>query len=115
MGRALRVVVVGLVLFATWKAGSAQMDQLKFEEAVRHVATFSAEQDEAAVLQAVMKEAQALSLPVEPSLVLVKKDNDRIHIELTYIRTIHLLPFYSTNWPFAVKADTFYIPGSHIR
>jgi len=115
MGRALRLIVAALVLFGTWKAASAQMDQLKFEEAVKHVATFSAEQDEFTVKQAVMKEALALSLPVEPSLVFVQKDNDRIHIEVTYIRTVRLLPFYSTNWPFAVKADTSYIPGSHIR
>ena len=115
MGRTLRLVVAILVLFGAWKAASAQMDQLKFEDAVRHVATFSADQDEGTVREAVMKEAKALSLPVEPSLVFVKKDNDHIHIELTYIRTVRLLPFFSSDWPFAVKADTFYIPGSHFR
>lgn len=111
----LRLLVAALVLFGTWKAASAQMDQLKFEEAVKHVATFSAEQDELTVKQAVLKEARALNLPVEPSLVFVKKADDSIHIELTYVRTIHLLPFYRTNWPFAVVANTSYLSGSRIR
>ena len=109
------MIVAALVLFGTWRAASAEMDQLRFEEAVKHVATFSADQDESAVRQAVMKEAKALSLPVEPALVFVQKDSDRVHIEVTYIRTIHLLPFYGTNWPFAVKADSSYVLGGKIR
>jgi hypothetical protein len=115
MGRVLRLIVAILVLFGIWRAASAEMDQMKFEEAVKHVATFSAEQDEYTVREALMKEARALSLPVEPSLVFVRKDSDRIHIELTYIRTIRLLPFVSTDWPFAVKVDSSYILGGRIR
>jgi hypothetical protein len=115
MGRVLRLIVALVVLFGIWKAASAEMDQMKFEEAVKHVATFSGEQDEFTVREAVMKEAKVRALPVEPSLVFVKKDSDRIHIEVTYIRTVRLLTFYSIEWPFAVKVDSSYILGGRIR
>jgi len=115
MGRLIRLAAAALVVYAAWHVLGAQWDHFKFQDAVTHVSEFSSGQDEDAVRAALLKEAVALGLPVDPAKIVVDKNDQRIHIEVPYIAPVRIVPGYTYQWPFTTSADTSYIPGSRLR
>ena len=115
MGRLIRFAVVALVLYGCWQAGSAQWDHFTFEDAVRQLAEFRAEQADDEVRAAVVAEADRLGIRVDPARVGVRKEASRIFIDVAYTRPVQLLPGYRYNWEFAIRVDHWYLPGGRLK
>ena len=111
MGKLIRFAIVALVLYGTWQAGSAQLDHFRFEDAVRQLAEFRADQGDDNLRAAVIAEADRLGIPIDPARVSIRKAADRLYIDVAYTRPVQVLPWYRYNWAFAVKVQRWYMPG----
>jgi hypothetical protein len=115
MGKLIRLVVVVLVVYGCWQAASAQWDQFKFEDAVRQLAAFGADQTDETLRAAVGAEAGLLGIRIEPSHVSIRRAAEHIYIDIEYVRPVQILPWYQYNWAFAVKVDSWRVPGGRLK
>jgi hypothetical protein len=115
MGRLIRFAIVALLLWAVWHVGAAMWQQFRFEDQVKQVAQFGADRDEATVRGAVMEAATTLRVPLEAGRVNVRRQNDRLYIDLVYTARIEILPRYTYPWTFTVSAEGWFVPGGRIQ
>jgi hypothetical protein len=115
MARIIQLAVVALVLYGAWQAGSAQLDHFKLEDAVRQIAEFRGDREDADVRAAVVAEGSRLSIRIDPAGVTVRKVVDHVYIDLVYTRPVQVLPWYQYNWTFAAHVESWQMPGSRIK
>jgi hypothetical protein len=103
------------VLYAAWQAGSAQLDHFKFEDSVRQIAEFRGDRDDDETRSVIVAEGSKIGVPIDPAAVSIRKVMNHIYIDVIYTRPVRILPWYQYNWTFAVKAESWQIPGGFAK
>ena len=115
MARIVRLLLVALVLFATWQAAVAQWHNFKLEDAVKQLATFGVDQDGDVTRAAVLAEGLNQGITLAPEQVIVNRIADHVYIQVEYTRPIQLLPGYTYRWTFRINAEGYFVPGGRIQ
>jgi hypothetical protein len=101
----LKLIVVALVLNASWHVGAAYWQHYQFEDQVQEAAQFvgRAKSDELAAR--VYELADKYEIPLEADAVKVTKDQRRVTVDAAYAREIEIAPRYPRHWEFAVHVS----------
>jgi hypothetical protein len=105
----IKLIVAGLVVHATWRAGSAYWVYYQFRDGLRDVAQFSRGKSEQEIQKRAIEIASELDLLVQPEHIAVRRDQDHTFIDASYQTGIELLPAYHYPWEFNVKIDAWSI------
>jgi hypothetical protein len=103
----IKLLLVALVLNATYRVGSAYWDHYQFEDAVQQAAQFSERAPAEAIKQQVVHLAAERELPLGPDDIQVAKTQRRTTVEGTYARDIEVVPRYIRRWVFNVHVTVF--------
>jgi hypothetical protein len=105
----IKLIVAGLVVHGTWRAGSAYWGYYQFRDGLRDVAQFSRGRAEHDIQKRALEIASQLELPVRPEHIAVRREQDHTFIDASYQTEIELLPAYYYPWEFQVKIDAWSI------
>lgn len=105
----IKFIIAGLVIHATWRAGSAYWVYYKFRDNLQQVALFSAGKSDQEVHTQALKVASALKVPIEPQQIAVRREDARTFIDASYKTGIEVLPRYRYPWEFKVNVDAWSI------
>lgn len=106
----LKLSVVGLIVYATWQAGSAYWVFFQFRDELQQIAVFSAGQSEEQLQQRALEIAYALELTIHPDQVSVRRENNHTRIDASYKADIEFLPRYRRPWEFTANIDALSMP-----
>lgn len=98
----IKLIVVGAVLLATWRVGSAYWAHYQFEDAVKEAAQVAQRADEQTLTAKVLDLADQLEIPLDPENLSVTREQRRITIDAVYIRPVEVLPGYTRPWEFSI-------------
>jgi hypothetical protein len=98
----VKLVVVALVLFATYHLGNAYWDNYQFEDSVQQAVQFSEHATAADITDKVMELAGAQDIPLEKDQLSVTRGNHRIEVNAVYFRDVELLPRHTRHWEFTI-------------
>lgn len=101
----IKLIIAGLVIHATWRAGSAYWVYYQFRDNLQQVALFSAGKSEQQVHTQALEVASALKVPIEPQQIAVRREDARTFIDASYKTDIEVLPSYRYPWEFKVSVD----------
>jgi hypothetical protein len=105
----LKLIMVALVLHATWRAGTAYFRYYQFNDGVQQTAHFSGARSENELHNRVMELATQFQVPLHAERVSVRRRENHILVDATYDERIELLPRYFHPWRFNVNVDAFMI------
>jgi hypothetical protein len=111
MRRLISYAIAAAVIWAAWHVGAAQWQQFEFQDDLKQIALFGAEQGEEPVRAAVMEAAAARRVPLSPERLQVQRLADHLHLTATYTTQIEVFPRYTYPWTFTVSAEGWFVPG----
>ncbi|HEY7441681.1 MAG TPA: hypothetical protein VH701_04620 [Vicinamibacterales bacterium] len=103
----VKLVIVGLILHATWRTGSAYMGYYRFRDELQQLAQFGAGRSEPELANRALEIASELSLPVLPENVSVRRDDNHTFIDAVYKAQIEILPTRRYPWEFKISVDAW--------
>lgn len=106
----IKLAVVGLIVYATWQAGSAYWVFYQFRDELQQIAVFSAGQTEEQLQNRALEMAYALQLTIHPDQVSVRRENNHTLIVASYKTEIEILPRYRRPWEFKANIDALSLP-----
>jgi hypothetical protein len=98
----LKLLVVALVLNASWHVGSAYWQHYQFEDEVHEAAQFVGRSKADELTARVYELADKYEIPLEADAVKVVKAQRRVTVDAAYSREIELAPRYPRHWDFAI-------------
>jgi hypothetical protein len=101
----IKLVIMALVLHATWKAGTVYLRYYEFRDEVTQIAQFGTQQSDSQMRDAVVEAATRREIPLAPEAVNVLRPNQRIVIDATYREQVEILPSYFYPWDAKVHVD----------
>lgn len=105
----IKLVIVVLVLHATYRVGAAYMAYYKFEDALRNVALFGQGQSEQELRDRALQVASTLQIPVKREQIAVRRDPAHTYIDASYTTDIEILPTYRYPWEFKASVETLIV------
>ena len=108
----LKLVVMALIVHASWRIGSAYWDHYQFEDAVKESAQFSERKKLETIQTNVMQIAERLEIPIQADQLTITKTNRKITVEGTYSRDIEVLPVVALTRPSIPDGRERRRPGS---
>ena len=103
----VKLALVGLILHATWRTGSAYMTFYEFEDQLQKLAQFAGGNSEQELQNRALEIASKLELPVLPENVSVRHENNHTYISAVYRAQIEILPTRRYPWEFKVNVDAW--------
>jgi hypothetical protein len=103
----IKLAIVGLILHATWRTGSAYMVYYEFRDQLQQLAQFAGDKSEQDVRNRALEIASELQLPVMPEDVSVRREEAHIYIDAAYKAQIEILPTRQYPWEFKVSVDAW--------
>ncbi|MCL4847043.1 MAG: hypothetical protein KJ066_10940 [Acidobacteria bacterium] len=101
----IKLLVVGLVLYAGFKITPVFWTHIKFKDAVAETAKFSAARSEQDIRQRVLALATSMDVPLDPNVVRVRKVNQVTIIDASYWVDLEYFPTRTYPWEFVVKVE----------
>lgn len=101
----LKLVVTAAVLLATWRVGHVYWDHYQFEDAVKEAAQFTDRKTADQLPARVLDLAEKMEIPLEADHLSVVKDQRRVSVDATYVRTVEILPGFKRDWDFEVHVS----------
>jgi hypothetical protein len=105
----IKLIIAGLVVHASWRAGSAYWVYYQFRDNLQQVALFSAGKSEQQVHTQAVEVASVLKVPIEPQQIAVKRQDQHTFIDASYKTDIEVLPSYRYPWEFKVNVEAWSI------
>jgi len=107
MKTVLKLIVVGLMLNALWRLGSAYVSFYEFKDSVRIAALGSKSDD--VLRQRILELASTYDLPVAEEDIIIRREEHHTYVESPYTAAVPVLPGYKYQWPFKVDVDAYVI------
>lgn len=101
----IRLVVLGLVLYAGVMTVPVFWTYVKFRDAVTEVARFSNRRSEQEVRQRVLAVATSMDVPLDPGTLTVQKMNQVTVIDASYWVDLQYFPTKTYPWRFDVRVE----------
>jgi hypothetical protein len=103
----IKLVIVGLILHATWRTGSAYKTYYEFQDELQQLAQFAAGRSEQELQNRALEIASELKLPVLPEGISVRRKDNHTYIDAVYKAPIEILPTRRYPWEFKVSVDAW--------
>jgi hypothetical protein len=101
MSTILKIAAALILITATVQGGRAALKHYTFVDSLQESMLFGGSLNEDQIAERVIELAADHEIPLDPALMMVKRDPFLITIEAPYTDTVHLLPgFYSRPWDF---------------
>ena len=101
----IRLIIAGLIIHATWRAGTVFWRNYQFRDGVQQTALFSGRRTDGELRVQVMALAKAYEIPLDPERLVVLRPENHTLIKASYDERIELLPRYFYPWTFNVDVD----------
>jgi len=98
----VKLLVLGAVLLATYRVGSVYWDHYQFEDQIKELAQFTDRNHAQELPGKILDLAQKLNIPLDADGLSVTREQRKVMVDATYVRTVELLPRVSRNWEFSV-------------
>ena len=105
--RALKLLILALIVNAAWRLVPVYWQYLQFKEAVAETARFAGTRSEDEIRDRVLTLAERSGIPLTAEAVVVKRDPDEVWIDANYTVTVEPLPRYRRPWTFTVSAEAW--------
>jgi hypothetical protein len=103
----IKLLIAGLVVHGSWRAGAAYWDYYRFRDAVQELAQFARDSSDGVVQARVLEIASTFQLPLEAERVSVRREGPHTLIDAAYVDQIEILPSYRVPWTFTVNVDAW--------
>ena len=103
----IKLIIVGLMLNALWRLGSAYVSFYEFRDSVRIAALGSKSDD--VLRQKILELASTYDLPVAEEDITIRREEHHTYVESPYTASVPVLPGYKYQWPFKVDVDAYVI------
>ena len=107
MKAVLRLIIVVLVIHATWRTAAAYWQHYQFKDGVKQTAQFAAGRSDEDIIRQVHEIAKAYEVPLDPDGITVRRVDSHTLIDASYTSGIEILPRYVYPWRFKVNVDAY--------
>jgi hypothetical protein len=98
----VKLIVLGAVLLATYRVGSVYWDHYQFEDEVKELAQFTDRNHAQELPGKILDLAQRMEIPLDPDGLSVTREQRKVVVDASYVRTVEILPRISREWEFTV-------------
>jgi hypothetical protein len=105
----LKLIVAAAIIHATWRAGMVYFRYYELKDDLHQIALFSGNRSEHELHVRALEAAKKHEVPLDPSRLRVRREENQTTIEASYDDRIELLPRYFYPWRFNVSVDAFSI------
>lgn len=105
----IKLIIAAAVLHATWRTGMAYFRYYELKDDLQQIAQFSGNRSESELHDQALQAARRYDIPLNPSRVAVRREENHTLIEASYDERIELLPAYYYPWRFDMNVDAFTI------
>ena len=102
MKTVIKLVIVLLILNATYRVGSAYWTHYQFQDSIQEAAQFAERASPEDLRVKILELAATLRVPIDPDNLTVTRGNRRIDIDGSYFRNLELVPRYKRRWDFTI-------------
>jgi hypothetical protein len=102
MKTVIKLVIVLLILNATYRVGSAYWTHYRFQDSIQEAAQFAERASPEDLRAKILELAATLRVPIDPDNLTVTRGNRRIDIDGSYFRNLELVPRYKRRWDFTI-------------
>jgi hypothetical protein len=102
MKTVIKLIIVFLILNATYRVGSAYWTHYRFQDSIQQAAQFGERASPEDLRAKILALAATLSVPIDPDNLTVTRGNRRIDIDGSYFRDLELVPRYKRRWDFTI-------------
>ena len=102
MKTVIKLVIVLLILNATYRVGSAYWTHYQFQDSIQEAAQFAERASPEDLRVKILELAATLRVPIDPDNLTVTRGNRRIDIDGSYFRNLELVPRYERRWDFTI-------------
>jgi hypothetical protein len=102
MKTVIKLVIVLLILNATYRVGSAYWTHYQFQDSIQEAAQFAEHASPEDLRAKVLELAATLGVPIDPDNLTVTRGIRRIDIDGSYFRNLELVPRYKRRWDFTI-------------
>jgi hypothetical protein len=103
----IKLAIAALIANACWRLGTVYLSYYKFEDAVRETTQFLGGKPDAQVESRIFELASEYDIPVTPSNLTIRREQNHTIVDASYTRPIELAPGFVYPWPFSLHVDTF--------
>jgi hypothetical protein len=107
MGTLIKLVIAGLIIHGSWRAGTAYSKYYKFKDTLQVTAQFAGLRTVSELHARAMELATELEIPVKPEQVNVRQEKNFTYIDAAYTDQIEVLPSYFYPWEFKASVEAF--------
>jgi len=95
-----------LIVNAVWRVGPAFYQYFVFRNQVAETARWSAGQSERELRDILLEMARRSDLPVRDEDLTVRRQQQRLLIDVRYVQPLEILPLYTYDYEFRISVDT---------
>lgn len=107
----LKLAVVALVANGLWQSFGVYAPHLRFKDGVEYAAKYRGTLSNDDLRDKVLSIASQYEIPLtEADVSVTTPQLKHTIIDLSYIRSVNLLPGFPYRWPFSLHVDTFTVP-----
>ena len=107
-----KLLIVGIIVNAAVRGGSAAWNYYELKDATTQLLTFGDRTTTGSLRTTIIKKAAELDLPLSAQNVVVHRQGVRTWAEASYVQTLELLPNYPYPMKFSFAVDTYSLtPG----
>src|SRR6476659_6045384 len=99
------LLVVGIVLLASYRVGDAYWDHYKFEDAVKDAEQFTDRNHAQELPGKILDLADKMGIPLDPANLSIARDQRHVTVDASYVRTVEILPRFTRDWQFDVHVS----------
>ena len=105
--RIVKLAIFVLVIHALYRFVPVYVRYQQFKDAVRETALFSRNSPDQQIVDRVIALAEKYSVPLDREYVQVRRENEQLFIDASYVVEIEWLPTYRRPWQFDVGGYAF--------
>jgi hypothetical protein len=102
MKTVIKLIIVLLVLNASYRVGSAYWTHYQLHDSIQEMAQFSERAAPEELKAKILEQAAALGVPIDAENLTVVRGNRRIDVDGTYFRDIEIVPRVKRHWDFTI-------------
>jgi hypothetical protein len=102
MKTVIKLIVVLLILNASYRVGSAYWTHYQLQDSIQQMAQFSEHAAPEELKTKILEQAAALAVPIDAENLTVVRGNRRIDVDGTYFRDIEIVPRFKRHWDFTI-------------
>jgi hypothetical protein len=102
----IKLALSALIASATWQIGSAYAANYRFKDATEAAALTPRISDDD-LRERIMELAAQNDAPIEEENLQIRREQNHIYIDASYVRPVNVVPGFQRDWPFAWSLDVF--------